>query len=99
MIIMDTKQKYWLAFGILFGLTLVSLGLNYGFDTHFGMVETSEISIRNPNGLEIVGKLYKPKGVDSSNPAPGVLAIHGYNNDKHVQRPHTLEMAKRGVVY
>ncbi|MHA1453266.1 MAG: alpha/beta hydrolase, partial [Promethearchaeota archaeon] len=95
---MDKKQKAWLAFGILFSLTIIAIGLNGGFETNFGTINVSEITITTADGLNQVGKLYLPDGVDSSNPAPGVLAIHGYNNDKHVQRPHSLELAKRGVV-
>jgi hypothetical protein len=98
MINMDKNQKTWLAFGILFGLTIIAIGLNGGFETNFGTINVSEITITTKDGLSQTGKLYLPEGVDSSNPAPGVLAIHGYNNDKHVQRPHSLEMAKRGVV-
>jgi hypothetical protein len=45
----------------------------------------------------VVAKLYKPAGASSSNIVPGVLAIHGYNNDKDVQRPHAIELSKRGI--
>jgi len=95
---MDKKQKTWLAFGILFGLTIIAIGLNSGFEHNFGTIDVSEVAITSADGKIMVGKLYLPKGVNSTNPAPGVLAIHGYNNDKHVQRPHSLELAKRGVV-
>ena len=98
MIYMDKKQKTWLAFGVLFGLTIIMIGLNGGFETNFGQIDVSEITITTSDGFSQTGKLYRPVGVDSSNPAPGVLAIHGYNNDKHVQRPHSLEIARRGVV-
>lgn len=92
------KYKTEVAFGILLVLTLVSAGLNGGFQSNFGKIDVREVKIRSNDGRMLVGKLYLPDGVNAANPAPGVLAIHGYNNDKDVQRPHTIELAKHGIV-
>lgn len=95
---MEKNQKNWISLGILVGFMIVFMGVNGGIETNFGKIDVSEITITTADGLTQTGKLYRPIDVDASNPAPGVLAIHGYNNDKHVQRPHSLEMAKRGIV-
>lgn len=91
-------NKTILAFLILFGLTIFSMGMNGGIQSDWGNIDVRTVEIRDDNGRMLVGKLYRPKTALSSNPLPGVLAIHGYNNDKDVQRPHTLELAKRGIV-
>ncbi|MEJ2296780.1 MAG: CocE/NonD family hydrolase, partial [Candidatus Lokiarchaeota archaeon] len=70
----------------------------YGFQTNFGSIDVQEIAITNSDGTKMVGKLYRPVGVDSAHPAPGILGIHGYNNDKDVQRGTSLELARAGFV-
>ena len=96
---MELKNyKAELVFGGMFLLLLFSMGMNSGLQSDWGNVIVDTVEIRAANGEKITGKLYKPADVNAANPAPGVLAIHGYNNDKDVQRPHSMEMAKRGIV-
>jgi hypothetical protein len=96
---MDLKKyKAELVFGGMFLLLIISMGMNAGIQSDWGNITVDTVEIRGANGEKITGKLYKPADVNAANPAPGVLAIHGYNNDKDVQRPHSLEMAKRGLV-
>lgn len=95
---MNNTQKAGIAFGVLFFLTIAGIVVNNGVQSSWYTVDVSSISITSEDGYLLAGKLYLPKGVDSSNPAPGVLAIHGYNNDKDVQKPHAIELSKRGMV-
>ncbi|MBN2156697.1 MAG: hypothetical protein JW776_11710 [Candidatus Lokiarchaeota archaeon] len=95
---MNKTKKAGIAFGVLFLITVAGIVLASGFQSSWGSVDVSIVKINTPNGYTLTGKLYVPEGVDSSNPAPGVLAIHGYNNDKDVQRPHSIELSKRGIV-
>lgn len=92
----DHKSEF--LFGLCFVLLFVSMGLQSGYQTDFGNIDVRSVEIRSYDGRIMAGKLYKPKEANMSNPLPAVLAIHGYNNDKDVQRPHTLELAKRGIV-
>ena len=92
------KYKVEIAFVILFVITITSMGLNGGLQSDFGNVDVDRVEIRANNGEMLVGKLYRPKSATAATPAPAVLAIHGYNNDKDVQRPHSMELAKRGIV-
>jgi len=39
-----------------------------------------------------------PPGVTADNPAPGILAVHGYINSREVQSPFAIELARRGYV-
>ena len=43
-------------------------------------------------------KLYKPKDVSSSNKAPALLMLHGYQNDHETDAAYCIELARRGVV-
>jgi len=95
---MEKDKRIKLYFLISVILVFFSGGLAYGFQTHFGTIDVQEVAIADETGNKIVAKLYRPIDVSYSNPAPGVLAIHGYNNDKDVQRPASLELAKAGFV-
>ena len=50
------------------------------------------------NGTLMSALLYVPPGVDAENPAPGVVAIHGYINSRETQAPFAIELARRGYV-
>ncbi len=42
--------------------------------------------------------MYIPPGASSDNPAPGVVATHGYINTRDTMQPVSLELARRGYV-
>ncbi len=92
------KNKPAIVLTVLIAVTIFSAFMASGFQTSFGQVDVSLVQITDANGLRIVGKLYKPVGVDAANPAPGILGMHGFNNDKDVQRPAALELARAGFV-
>ena len=97
---MGKITKAAIAFGCLFLVTVASFVVASGVQSTWWSVNVSIIEIPDgPNDEYILkAKLYVPDGVSDINPAPGVLAVHGYNNDKDVQRPHAIELSKRGIV-
>lgn len=70
--------------------------------TSFGTVEVTKVAynITDSNGdpQVITGKLYRPKTATASNPAPAVLMLHGYQNDKETNDAYSIELSRRGVV-
>jgi len=64
----------------------------------FGNVEISLIKLMNSQGEIVVAKLFRPKIATPDNPVPAVVNMHGYQNDKNVQDPFSIELAKRGFV-
>ena len=55
----------------------------------------------NVNGKsvgELYYKLYVPETATEDNPAPGVLLLHGYQNDHETGAAYAIELARRGVV-
>lgn len=91
------KKNIQIGFIITTLLVVASAIVSYEFQNNFGSIDVTTVNITGPNGDLIVGKLYRPITANSSNPAPGVLGLHGYNNDKDVMRPFAVEIAKQGI--
>lgn len=63
-----------------------------------GRVNISIIKIVDPNGETIAAKLFHPINATPETPQPAILNMHGYQNDKYVQDPFSIELARRGFV-
>ncbi|WP_276274162.1 alpha/beta hydrolase family protein [Haloarcula litorea] len=85
---------------LLVALLLVFGGgtLAYVVQTDGGSIETRDVRFAASNGQMIDGTLYIPPGATASDPAPGVVAIHGYINTRETQSPFAIEFARRGFV-
>ena len=66
--------------------------------TGFGKVDVSNVWIENSNGLMIRGKLFVPESASAENPAPGVVYLHGYQNNRETSDPYAIELSRRGFV-
>jgi dienelactone hydrolase len=64
----------------------------------FGELEVSRVSFSTEEGPVMVAKLYRHREATVDNPMPGVLALHGYQNDKETAGAVALELARRGFV-
>jgi pimeloyl-ACP methyl ester carboxylesterase len=72
--------------------------LGHAIQNNFGTIDVDYIRIIDENGFAITGKLYRPLTATDDDPAPGVLLLHGMNNDKDTEGPAALELARRGIV-
>ena len=99
------RTKPLIVFGICVFVCLLSAGLASFVQSGFGFVsvetgyltpETSDAA----NGLpvRIAYKLYRPRLTASTGPAPAVLVLHGYQNDKETNSAFCIELARRGIV-
>ncbi len=97
---LENLKKDKMALSLIFCVILlnVSAVMSSAFQNNFGQVEVQTITFIGSNGERLVGKLFRPIGVTASNPAPGILGLHGFNNDKDVERPASLELARAGFV-
>ncbi len=60
-----------------------------------GEETTEEIEIE---GLVVSGLLFKPNSATADSPHPGVVLTHGYLNNRELQLPFAIELARRGFV-
>ncbi len=67
------------------------------FQRDFGKIDIETGTIETELG-DIYYKLYKPEGVSSTNKAPAVLLLHGYQNDHETCAAYGIELARRGYV-
>ena len=44
------------------------------------------------------GILYMPKDASAENPLPGIVLTHGYLNNRELQMPNAVELARRGFI-
>ena len=95
---MKTAIKRPLA--IFLALVLAAFGcmcIAHGIQTHHGNVKVSAGVIETDVG-DLTYKLYTPKSATAEHPAPGVLLLHGYQNDSETCAAYSIELARRGVV-
>ena len=87
-------------FALLLGLIIAVFGcmcIAHGIQTDHGSVAVSRGTLDTDAG-ELSYKLYVPDNATAGNPAPGVLLLHGYQNDHETCAAYAIELARRGVV-
>lgn len=80
---------------------LITLGaqiLAHAAMTDWFKVSVTNVAFENKNGLILRGKLFRPEDVETANPAPGVVYLHGYQNNRETMDPFGIELARRGFV-
>ncbi|MEZ0345811.1 MAG: alpha/beta fold hydrolase [Infirmifilum sp.] len=94
---MNTTKKVIFILATILAMVLGSW-LAYMVTSSFGYVTVQDIRFYGPNSEVISAHLYVPADATAQNPAPGILAIHGYNNQKEYMANTALELARRGYV-
>ncbi|MCB2213935.1 alpha/beta hydrolase [bacterium] len=70
----------------------------YAAMTNGFTVAVSNVRFENKNGLMVRGKLFRPENATAEAPAPGVVYLHGYQNNRETSDPYGIELARRGFV-
>lgn len=94
----EKNRKYWrlLAIGLI--LVLVGSLLGSWIQTGAGTVTVKEVKFYGAYDGLYDAYLFVPDGVMTGNPAPAILAAHGFNNSKEYMTNTALELARRGYV-
>lgn len=93
------RQKLATVFTVLFLVaSMICMFMANGIQRDHGNIKISEGKIQTDAG-KITYKLYKPVSATKDNRAPGVLLLHGYQNDHETCRAYAIELARRGVVF
>lgn len=61
-------------------------------------VSVSEVHFRGASGAKMRALLFRPDGATAQQPAPAILAVHGYLNSAEMQGNFATEFARRGYV-
>ncbi|MGV9199579.1 MAG: dienelactone hydrolase family protein, partial [Promethearchaeia archaeon] len=83
---------------ILFLLSIFSSFFAFLIQNDFGRIKVQVVTIVDTEGNKLSARLYRPKTATEDSPQPGVLLLHGFNNDKDTEGPAALELARRGFV-
>jgi dienelactone hydrolase len=88
----------WIAFLTCLLVSLAGFATASWVQRDFGHVAVSNVTYPNANGIPIRAKLFVPQGVTAAVPAPGVVYIHGYQNNRETSDAYCIELARRGFV-
>ncbi len=92
------RRSSYVLLGIAVVLVVVGSLVAYLAQTSGGTIDVRDIRFTGTDGVEMSALLYVPSGVTADNPAPGILAIHGYINSRETQNGFAIEFARRGYV-
>jgi pimeloyl-ACP methyl ester carboxylesterase len=102
----DTKQllepsrpgKAGVVLAVCLILLVSSVIIAWLVQRDFGGVAVSNVTFENFNGISIRAKLLRPVEATASNPMPGLVYIHGYQNNRETSDGYAIELARRGFV-
>jgi pimeloyl-ACP methyl ester carboxylesterase len=85
---------------LLMALSMILSGdvLAWGVQTGGGTIDVEDVRWIGSHGTVMSGLLYVPPGATPEDPAPGILAVHGYINTRETQDGFAIELARRGFV-
>ncbi|QWW20085.1 hypothetical protein I6B53_03010 [Schaalia sp. 19OD2882] len=94
-----SPARLWTALLLLLALSLGGAVLAKSADTGFGRIDVQTVTFMTPSNAPMTAKIYRPMWVSEDSPAPGLLALHGYQSDKEATTTFgTIELARRGFV-
>ncbi|UCD77135.1 MAG: alpha/beta hydrolase [Desulfobacterales bacterium] len=94
----DRRSKAPLVFIVCLTVLIGAALLASQTQKSFGSVSVSNVTYANFNGITIRAKLLKPLSASKSNPRPGIVYIHGYQNNRETGDAYCIELARRGIV-
>jgi dienelactone hydrolase len=92
--ILPTALTFLICVAIMVGSSVVASLVQ----RDFGRIEVTNVIYQNFNGIPIRAKLLRPVGATKANPMPGVVHIHGYQNNRETGDAYCIELARRGFV-
>ena len=93
----DTRKQVYRLFTCVIVVAVCAVMASW-VESGFGRSDVTRISFPTDEGPTMVAKLYRHKEATAENPMPGVLALHGYQNDKETAAAGAIELARRGFV-
>lgn len=91
------RKRYGAALAVLTVCVLIFMLVANTIQTDHGRVTITTEAFQLGDGI-ITYKLYRPETATEDTPAPAVLLLHGYQNDKDTCDAYAIELARRGAV-
>lgn len=88
--------KTWVVISLI--ICLVTAIFSSAIQSDFGNVKVDELKIMDDSGYAISVLLYHPETATAENPAPAIVTIEGWYNNKEMQDLYSVEYARRGYV-
>lgn len=79
-------------------LCLISMVGTWLIQTSSGTVEVKTLTFETISGHTMSAKLFRPRTATAENPAPTIVAAHGWYNNKEFQDFNGVEFSRRGYV-
>ena len=92
-----TRKKWCILLAVLIAAVFLCMTLADYIQRDGGAVTVTEGVLESDAG-RIPYKLYTPVSATGATPAPGVLLLHGYQNDHETCAAYAIELARRGAV-
>ena len=92
------RRKMLWAWGLCLLVLVIAIVVASLVQQDFGRVAVRNVTYLNDNGILIRAKLFQPRAVTEQSPGPGVVYIHGYQNNRETADPYAIELARRGIV-
>lgn len=85
---------------LVLALVLIFVGYlgAYFIQTDGGKVEVTELKYEVASGQTQSAMIFKPENATLENPAPAIIVMHGWYNNKEMQDMNYVEYARRGYV-
>jgi len=94
----DRSSKAPLAFVFCLALLIAAVLLASRVQQGFGRTDVENATFVNDSGIRVRAKLLRPRAATAEHPAPGMVYIHGYQNNRETSDPFCIELARRGIV-
>lgn len=88
--------KFWLCIALI--LCLLSMIGASAVQTASGKIDIETLTWIGEAGNKVSATLYVPENAAADSPAPGIVTVHGWWNNRGMQDLYSLELAKRGYV-
>jgi dienelactone hydrolase len=89
-------NKAIIVFFICLVIMVAAVVVSSLIQTDFGQVVVTNVTYKNFNGIPIRAKLLRHVGATPDNHVPGIVYIHGYQNNRETGDAYCIELARRG---
>jgi dienelactone hydrolase len=93
-----SRRKAYIFFCLCLTALAAAVILASQVQSDFGRLSVSNVTFQNYNGIPVRAKLLHPVDASASSPLPGLVYIHGYQNNRETADPYCIELARRGFV-